>query len=195
MPTVVVGAVGDDHGHAVGVVVGPYEVVGRGLRGRIGRVRVVSGSLGEELLAVGRMMFSARGRGREGRLDALGPCHLQSPVHLVGGDVVEQLACPITVPVLPRSFEQRERAQDVRTRESERIPDRAVDTSRAKIASTGLRKVRAILSASSVEGTNFPVSTAFTVWRLTPTASASCCWVMRTSARSTRILFFIGMPI
>lgn len=61
-----------------------------------------------------------------------------------------------------------------------------------KPGSTGLPKIRAIFSASTVEGTKRPASMAFTVWRLTPMASANCCWVMRTSARSTRILFFIA---
>ena len=32
---------------------------------------------------------------------------------------------------------------------------------------------------------------ALIVWRLTPTASASCCCVMRTIARSTLMLFVI----
>ena len=50
---------------------------------------------------------------------------------------------------------------------------------------------RAIFRARTVDGTNFPASMALIVWRLTPTASANCCWVMRRSARSTRILFFM----
>ena len=64
-------------------------------------------------------------------------------------------------------------------------------SSRWKTASTALPKQRAIFSASTVEGTNFPLSMALIVCRLTPVASASCCWVMRISARATLILFFI----
>ena len=41
----------------------------------------------------------------------------------------------------------------------------------------------------------FPVSIALMVCRLTPTTSAKCCWVIRSSARSTRILFFISQRL
>ena len=117
---VVVRAVGHQRRHPVRVVVGPHEVVGRGFRGRVGAVRGVLRLFGEELLAEGPATALPACR------DAFGPCQLQRPVHLVGGDVVEQFALPLAVPVFPCRLEQRERAQDVRTRESERIPDRAV---------------------------------------------------------------------
>ena len=118
---VVVRAVSHQRRHPVRVVVGPHEVVGRGFRGRVGAVRGVLRLFGEELLAEGPAAALPA------RSISLGTGQLQRPVHLVGGDVVEQLACPITVPVFPCRLEQRERAQDVRTREGERIPDRAVD--------------------------------------------------------------------
>ena len=51
--------------------------------------------------------------------------------------------------------------------------------------------IGAILSASRVEGMNLPLSMALIVWRLTPTCSANCCWVRRTTARWTRMLFFM----
>ncbi len=59
------------------------------------------------------------------------------------------------------------------------------------MSSTGLPKVWAIFKASTADGTYFPASMALMVWRLTFTASASCCCVMRTIARSTLILFFM----
>ena len=54
---VVVGAVGYYRGHAVGVVVGAYEVVARCFAGRIGAVGVVFGLFVEKVFAVGQMMF------------------------------------------------------------------------------------------------------------------------------------------
>ena len=118
---VVVRAVGHQRRHPVRVVVGSHEVVGRGFRGRVGAVRRVLRLFGEELLAEGPAAALPA------RSISLGTCQLQRPVHLVGGDVVEQFALPLSVPVFPCRLEQRERAQDVRTREGERIPDRAVD--------------------------------------------------------------------
>ena len=118
--TVVVRAVGNQRRHAIRVVVGPHEVVGRGFRGRVGAVRIVLRLFGEELLAE-RTSAALPARGIP-----CGACQLQSTVHLVGGDVVEQLPVPLSIPVLPRRFEQRQRAHDVRTREGERILDRAV---------------------------------------------------------------------
>ena len=118
---VVVRAVGHQRRHPVRVVVGSHEVVGRGFRGRVGAVRRVLRLFGEELLAEGPAAALPA------RSISLGTCQLQRPVHLVGGDVVEQFALPLSVPVFPCRLEQRERTQDVRTREGERIPDRAVD--------------------------------------------------------------------
>ena len=51
-----------------------------------------------------------------------------------------------------------------------------------------------IFSDRTVEGTYFPASMAFMVWRVTPVFSASCCCVMRFMARSTLMLFFIPSP-
>jgi len=59
--------------------------------------------------------------------------------------------------------------------------------------SMGLPKVRAIFKANTAEGTYLHDSMALIVCRLTPTASANCCCVMRTMARSTLILFFIAL--
>ena len=118
---VVVRTVGHQRRHPVRVVVSSHEVVGRGFRSRVGAVRRVLRLFGEELLAEGPAAALPA------RSISLGTCQLQRPVHLVGGDVVEQFALPLAVPVFPCRLEQRERAQDVRTREGERIPDRAVD--------------------------------------------------------------------
>ena len=71
-------------------------------------------------------MFAARCRGRERRFDALRTGHLQSPVHLVGRDVVEALALPCAVPGFPGGLQKRERSQDVGPCEGERIADRTV---------------------------------------------------------------------
>ena len=102
---VVVRAVGNGGVHPVGAVPRAHEHVRRSLGGAVGARRPVWRLLGEARRVV------------QG----------QVPVHLVGGDVVEQFALPLAVPVFPCRLEQRERAQDVRTREGERIPDRAVD--------------------------------------------------------------------
>ena len=59
------------------------------------------------------------------------------------------------------------------------------------IVSTGLPKNRLILSARGVDGKKRFFSIATMVCRLTPTASANCCWVTSFSARSILILFFI----
>ncbi len=60
-----------------------------------------------------------------------------------------------------------------------------------KMLSTGLPKNLLILMANGVDGRNRFFSIATIVCRLTPTAAASCCWVISNSARSTFILFFI----
>ena len=53
---VVVGAVGHDGRHAVGVVKGPHKVVTAGLAGAVGTVRIVFGGFPEEFLAVGQVV-------------------------------------------------------------------------------------------------------------------------------------------
>jgi len=55
---VVVGAVGDDDGHAVSVMEGADKVVARCLRGRIRRMGIILRGLQEELVAVGQMVLS-----------------------------------------------------------------------------------------------------------------------------------------
>ena len=90
--TVVVRAVGHQRRHAVGVVIGPHEMVARGLRCRVGAMGVILRRFVEELRAVGQMVFRRRGGRCEGRFDALGMAQLQGSVDLVGGDVVEEFS-------------------------------------------------------------------------------------------------------
>ena len=82
---VVVGTVGYNCGHAIGVVECPYEVVAACLRGRIRAVRVVLRFLGKELIAIHLM-------GRKVGVQPLGMSELQGAIYLVGRDVVEPLA-------------------------------------------------------------------------------------------------------
>ena len=89
---VVVGAVGHQCGHPVGVVIGSHEVVARCLGGGIRRVRIVFCGLGEELLAVGLVVPVARCLCGERSGHAFGMCQFECAVYLVGGDVVEELA-------------------------------------------------------------------------------------------------------
>ena len=126
---VVVGAVGHYRGHAVGVVVGAHEVVGARLARAVGAVRAVLRLLGEELLPEGQVLPARRGRRAERGLHALGARHLQGPVDLVGGDVVEALplvASGLPLPAPPRGLKQAQGAQHVGAREGERVADAAV---------------------------------------------------------------------
>ena len=135
--TVVVRAVGHHRGHAVGIVVGAYEVVGRGLGRAVRTVRLVLEVFREETRAVGQMMLAGRGLRGEGRLHAVGIGHLQGAVHLIGRDMIET-ARPVGLPVfaghheahrLPvaaRGLQQRQGAHHVRLGESERVFDGAV---------------------------------------------------------------------
>ena len=106
---VVVRAVRDREGEAVGVGVGASEVVAAGLRGGVGRAGVVGGGLGE------------------------GPVVAQAAEDLVGGDVVEAVGLDVRLaglsskPRLPRRLQERRRADDVRLHELERVGDGAVD--------------------------------------------------------------------
>ena len=86
---VVVGTVGDHGGHAVGVVERPHKMVAGGLGGTVRRVRLIFQVLREELLPVGQVMLAAGCLGGERRLNPLRMRHLQRPIHLVGGNVVE----------------------------------------------------------------------------------------------------------
>jgi len=60
-----------------------------------------------------------------------------------------------------------------------------------KILSAVVWKTNAIFSASSVDGTNFPISIEFIVCLDTPTFSANSACVKFCFARSTLIEFFI----
>ena len=99
---VVVGAVGDAHRKPVGVVPGAHQVVARGLRGGVGRVRRIRGRLGEESLRAERA------------------------VHLVGGDVLEDER-RVLPPPAERGLEERRGAEDVGAHELPGAVDRAVD--------------------------------------------------------------------
>src|SRR5436309_12729050 len=58
-------------------------------------------------------------------------------------------------------------------------------------SSTRTPKATARRKASSRDGTYFPASRAMIVWRVTPTRSASSCWVISPwSKRSRRIRFW-----
>ena len=94
---VVVGAVGDHGGHAVGVVERPHKMVAGGLGGTVRTVRLILQVLREELLPVGQVMLAAGCLGGERRLNPLRMRHLQRPVHLVGGDVVESARNPALI--------------------------------------------------------------------------------------------------
>ena len=89
---VVVGAVGYYRGHAVGVVVGAYEMVARCFAGRIGAVGIVFGLFVEKILAVGHVVCGGGGGGGERGFDAFGMGHFQRAIDFVGGDVVEAFA-------------------------------------------------------------------------------------------------------
>ena len=110
---VVIRAVGHQRGHAVGVVIGAYEVVAAGLGGAVGAVGIVLGGLQEEFAAVGG--------------GALGLVKLQRAVNLVRGNMVEALAFPVAVPVLAGGLQQAQRAHYIRAGKGEGVFDGAVD--------------------------------------------------------------------
>ena len=101
---VVVRAIGDDRGQAVGVMIGAHQHVARGLAGGVGRVRRVGRGFGEIA----------------GRAEAA--------IDLVGGDVVEPAAGrPGCEPQTGAAgFQQVERADDVGVNEIARAGDGAV---------------------------------------------------------------------
>ena len=99
---VVVRAVGDLDGQAVGVVPGAHDMVGRCLRGRVRRVRGVGRRLGEE------------------------PGLAQGAVYFVRRDVLEG-EVGMLPPVLERDLEERRGADDVGADELARPVDRPVD--------------------------------------------------------------------
>ena len=104
---VVVRAVGHQHRQAVGVVVGPGQMVGRGLGGRIGRTGIV-----------GRLLREKAGRP-------------QRAVDLVGRDVQKAELALFRLgqlrPVAQGGVEHVKRAQHVGHHELRRIVDRAID--------------------------------------------------------------------
>ncbi len=103
---VVVRAVRDQHGQPVGLVPGPDQVVGPGLRGGVGRVRGVGRRLGEQAVRPERA------------------------VDLVGRDVQEAEARRgrrLVAQVEARRLEQLVGAHEVRAHEAGRVVDRAVD--------------------------------------------------------------------
>ena len=63
-----------------------------------------------------------------------------------------------------------------------------------KISFTVFPNTSDIFKASSVEGTYFPDSMALMVCRLTPIASANCCWVICLIALSTLNVLVIVVP-
>ena len=67
-------------------------MIARSLGCRIRRVGIVFRFLQEKLGAEGQMMLGRRSSGGEGRLYALGVGQLKRAIHLVGGNMIEQLA-------------------------------------------------------------------------------------------------------
>ena len=86
---VVVGAVGNHHGQAVGVEIGAHQVVGRGFGCRIGAARIVARGFGEEAVFA------------------------QGAVYFVGADMIEQLAFEIVFPCGAGGVEQGDGAHDI----------------------------------------------------------------------------------
>ena len=126
---VVVGAVGDDGGQAVGVVEGSHEMVAAGFGSAVGAVGLVLQVFGEELVAVGEVVLAGRGLGGEGWLDAVGVGHGQRAIDFVGADMIEPLAFVLFGEALPVGFgglQQAQRAHDVGLGEGERVFDATV---------------------------------------------------------------------
>lgn len=67
-------------------------------------------------------------------------------------------------------------------------------SSNVKISFTLFPNTAAIFKDKTVEGIYLPDSIALMVCRLTFTASANCCWVIRWTARSTRKVLIIIHP-
>ena len=127
--TVVVGAVGHERRHAVGVVVCAHEVVARSLRGRIRGMGVVFGGLKEEFLAVGVVVFG-RGRRGEGGFYPFGVGEFERAIHLVGRDMVEELPFVFLrqrLPVFLCGLQEGQGAHHVGAGESEGVFDGAVN--------------------------------------------------------------------
>ena len=126
---IVVGAVGHDSRHAVGIVIGPYKVVRASLAGTVWRMRIILGGLIEEILAIGQVMLSTGSRGGERRLHPFRVRHLQGTIHLIGRDVVETLQLvPLRerLPIETGSLKQAQRTHHVGAGKGERILDGTV---------------------------------------------------------------------
>lgn len=119
--TVVVGAVSGDRRQAVGVMVGPHQMVRGGFGGRVGRVGGVGGLFGKEAL------------GTEGAVD------------LVGRDVEKAegpgLSFGQLFPVAPRRLEEAESADDVGLDEGLGTVDGAINVTFGGEVHDGLRMV------------------------------------------------------
>ena len=105
--SVIVGTVGDNGGHTVGIVKGANKMVARCLACRIGAVWAIRGLLGEERVV-----------------------EWQCAVNLVGGYVVEQLAGIAfgeRLPVLSCSLQERECTHDIGLSKGERVAYAAID--------------------------------------------------------------------
>ena len=92
-------------------------------------MRIVLGSLYEELLAVSLVVLIAGCLGGERSRNALWMSHLQCTIHLIGRDVVETLALISlwkTLPVNLGSLEQRQGTHHVGLGESEWILDTSI---------------------------------------------------------------------
>ena len=116
---VVVRAVRNYGRHPVGVVEGTHEMVGGGLRRTVGAVGAVSRGLAEELVTVHRV-------GADVRPDTLRMGQLKGTVHLVGRDVIEELALPLPVPVVLGGLKHGQGAEHIGPREGEGVLDGAV---------------------------------------------------------------------
>jgi hypothetical protein len=120
--TVVVAAIGGQHRQPVGVVVGPHQVVARGLAGRIRAVGLVGMALGE-----GRRVRGERA------VDLVG-AHVQEAER---GLVVRAQAAPVG----SGRFEQAEGAQHVGAHELARAVDAAVHMALGGEVDDGARPV------------------------------------------------------
>ena len=92
-------------------------------------MRIVLGSLYEELLAVSLVVLIARCLGGERSRNALRMSHLQCTINLIGRDVVETLALISlwqTLPVNLCRLEQRQGSHHIGLSEGERILDASI---------------------------------------------------------------------
>ena len=127
--TVIIGTVGDDGGHTIGIMVSTHEMVGTGLGCRIGTVWTICCILAEEFISIGQMMLTAARCRGEWRLYAFGTVHLQRPIHLIGTYMIESLPFVFlgqTFPVFPGSLEECERTHHIGTCKGKWVLDATV---------------------------------------------------------------------